>query len=62
MEEKAIIRKTILVFFGLVIGIVAGTEFYQHRHHQETVVLTDQVEVKKLGASRIDAIFSRGPD
>lgn len=49
MEKKALIRKIILGAFGLVIGIVAGIEFYQHRHYQESVVLADQVEVKKLG-------------
>jgi len=48
MTKKAIIRKSILGAFGLVVLIFAGLEFYEHRHFKETVVIGDQVKVKKL--------------
>ncbi len=49
MEKRDLIRKILYGAAGLTIAIVAGIEFYQHRHHQEPVVITDQVVVKKLG-------------
>ncbi len=49
MGKTAIIRKCILGSIGLVIFVVAGIQFYQHRHYKETVVIGDWVKVKKLG-------------
>jgi hypothetical protein len=49
MNRKDIIRKSLIGVAGLVILVVAGLKFYQHRHYQEQVVITDQVKVKKLG-------------
>ncbi|MCD6346175.1 MAG: hypothetical protein J7L96_02015 [Bacteroidales bacterium] len=49
MGKGAIIRKIIISVIAVVILVVAGISFYQHRHLQEPVVLSDQVQLKKLG-------------
>ncbi|MBT4402122.1 MAG: succinylglutamate desuccinylase [Bacteroidetes bacterium] len=49
MRKGVIIRKIAISAFALVIGVIAGKSFYEHRHFQEPVVLSDQVNVKKLG-------------
>ncbi|MEA1876597.1 MAG: succinylglutamate desuccinylase/aspartoacylase family protein [Bacteroidota bacterium] len=49
MEKSVLIRKIVISAFALVIGVVASISFYQHRHFQESVVLSEQVQVKKLG-------------
>ncbi len=49
MEKGVIIRKIAISAVALVIGIVAGISFYQHRHLKEPVVLGEQVQVVKLG-------------
>lgn len=49
MARKDIIRKSLIGLAGLVILVVSGIRFYEHRHFKEEVVITDQVSVKKLG-------------
>lgn len=49
MEKSVLIRKIVISASALVIGVVASISFYQHRHLQEPVVLSEQVQVKKLG-------------
>jgi predicted deacylase len=49
MNRTDIIRKSLIGTAGLVVLVAAGIRFYQHRHFQEQVVITDQVKVKKLG-------------
>jgi predicted deacylase len=48
MDRKDIIRKSLIGVAGLVVMTVAGISFYQHRHYKEEVVISDQVQVKKL--------------
>ncbi len=49
METKDTLRKSIIGAAGLVILVVAGMQFYRHRHFREEVVISDQVKVKTLG-------------
>ncbi len=49
MKNVMIIRKFVFALFGLLIVVFAGIEFYQHRHHEEAVVMGEQVQLKKLG-------------
>ncbi len=49
MEVRVIIRKIIISAFALVIGVIAGVSFYQHRNFLEPVVLSEQVQLTKLG-------------
>jgi len=49
MDRKDIIRKSLIGVAGLVVLVTAGIKFYQHRHFNEEVVITDQVKLKKLG-------------
>ena len=49
MNRTDIIRKSLIGLAGLIILVVAGSNFYRHRHYKEQVVIGDQVMVKKLG-------------
>jgi predicted deacylase len=49
MDRKDILRKSLIGLAGLIVTVTAGIRFYEHRHYQEQVVITDQVKVKKLG-------------
>lgn len=49
MSNKEIIRKIIIGAIGLLVLVVAGIEFFQHRHFKESVVINDGVQLKKLG-------------
>ena len=48
MNRKDILRKSLIGLAGLVILVASGTQFYQHRHYKEQVVISDQVKLKKL--------------
>ena len=50
MNVRDIIRKIIIGCIGILILVLSGFQFYQHRHMQEVVVLSDNVsQVKTLG-------------
>ncbi len=50
MKINDIIRKTLIGCFGIIIMILSGIQFYQHRHMPELVVLSDNIsQVKTLG-------------
>ena len=49
MNRKDIIRKCVIGLAGLIVFVIAGVSFYQHRNYKEQVVVSDQIQVKKLG-------------
>ncbi len=49
MNRKDIIRKSLIGLAGLVVLTTSGISFLKHRHFKEQVVVSDQVQVKKLG-------------
>lgn len=49
LEKRALLRKTVIVIFGMALCVLAGISFFQSRHLREPVVLSPGVsEVKHL--------------